>query len=265
MLYLLLAVALCLLAPWLPVWMYRSLPRRPAPPLSEGELHRLAEQLRQGQPGEAVEVVPAEDTSTRSDITRRPGTARGDGGAGGEGAEGEGTPRPQTARAPVQAAPRAARRLSLGSYRWLNGLMAPFLVGTLLALSFGWGVLFHYLGEGRARSFPPAVFLLKPFSYGIVCGVPAVFLGIFTSIPLLVLLARLLIGRRRFLEYLFWDEGRLGTPMVDALIRMTSLLALLVGVLSAAFVLLVFNWYARFGCSTSWPARRASRSPASAS
>jgi hypothetical protein len=76
--------------------------------------------------------------------------------------------------------------------------------------------------------------------------VPALFLGIFTSTPLLSLLARLVMGRRRFLEYLFWDEGRIGTPKVDAMIGMVSGLALLVGVLSAAFVLVVLNWYARF-------------------
>jgi hypothetical protein len=67
------------------------------------------------------------------------------------------------------------------------------------------------LGEGRARSFSPAVFLFKPFSYGIVCAVPALFLGIFTSILPLGLFVRLVLGRRRYLEYLFWDEGRLGT------------------------------------------------------
>ncbi len=64
---------------------------------------------------------------------------------------------------------------------------------------------------------------------------------------LLVALARLLMGRRRFTEYLFWDEGRLGERSVDGIVRMLSGLALLVGVLSALFVCLVMNWYARLG------------------
>jgi hypothetical protein len=54
------------------------------------------------------------------------------------------------------------------------------------------------------------------------------------------------MGRRRFLEYLFWDEGRLGPGSADAVIRTLSWLALLVGVPSAVFVALAMNWYTRF-------------------
>jgi hypothetical protein len=95
MLYLLLAVALCLLVPWLPVLMYRSLPRRPPPPLSEGELRRLADQLRQEPPAEVVEVVPAEETSTNNDITRRPARARAAPRASNEASGSEGLPQPK--------------------------------------------------------------------------------------------------------------------------------------------------------------------------
>ena len=52
-------------------------------------------------------------------------------------------------------------------------------------------------------------------------------------------------GRRRFLEYVLWDEGRLGGHNVDGLVRTLSGLALLVGFLSAVFVGLALNWYAR--------------------
>jgi hypothetical protein len=119
----------------------------------------------------------------------------------------------------------------------------------MLLLGGGWAALFHLLGEGRARSFGPAVFLFTPFAYGVVCGLPAVFLGIFTAIPVTALLARLLLGWRRFTEYLFWDEGRLaagGGITPDGVIRMLSHLAVLAGVLCVVFVCLVMNWYARF-------------------
>jgi hypothetical protein len=76
--------------------------------------------------------------------------------------------------------------------------------------------------------------------------VPAVFLGIFSSVPLLTVLARLFLGRRRFRDYLFWDEGRLGAGHIDGLLRMLTVLAVLVGVSCAVFVGLVLNWYARF-------------------
>jgi hypothetical protein len=118
----------------------------------------------------------------------------------------------------------------------------------MLALGFGLAVLFHFLGEARARSFGPAVFLFTPL-YGVVCAVPAVFLGILATLPVMTLLTRLLLGRRRFREYLFWDEGRIAarpgvTP--DAIIRLLSWLAAVVGVLSAAFVPFALNWHVRF-------------------
>jgi hypothetical protein len=144
----------------------------------------------------------------------------------------------------VRRAP--ARRLLLRSYPWLNAVLAPIVIVTFLLLSVGWGALFHYLGEAHARTFPPAVFLFKPFSYGIICGVPSIFLGIFTSVPLLMGLSRLFMGRQRFIEHLYWDEGRLGSEKVEGIIRMLSVLALLVGVLTAPFVGLAMNWYARF-------------------
>jgi hypothetical protein len=138
--------------------------------------------------------------------------------------------------------------LTLRSYRWLNLLSIPFLVGGFLALGAGWAFLLHVLGEEHARSFPPALFLFKPFAYGLIFAVPSIFLGIFTTLPVMMLLLRLVMGRRLFLEYLFWDEGRLnrGALSADGIIRMLSILALLVSVPCAGFVGLAMNWYTRF-------------------
>ena len=244
---LLIAVGLCLLVPWLPVLMYRRLPRRPPPPLSEAELRRLAAQLRRPDARQAVEVV-ADDDRTTADMARHPGPTADapdtnvveaeDGSPARRGADSRARPSP--GEAPV-------RRLTVRSYRWLNALMVPVFPVTFLALGAGWAVLFEYLGEQRARAFPPAVFLFKPFSYGLVCALPAIFLGIFSTLPLLALLGRLVLGRQRFLEYLFWDEGRLGARYPDRAIRVLTALAVLLGVGSAVFVGLVMNWYARFG------------------
>jgi hypothetical protein len=244
---LLIAVGLCLLVPWLPVLMYRRLPRRPPPPLSEADLHRLAAQLRRPDARQAVDVG-ADDDRTTAEMARRPGPAADAPDTDVAGAE-DASPRRRGAdsRAPSSPGGVPARRLTVRSYRWLNALMVPVFPVTFLALGVGWAVLFQYLGEQRARDFPPAVFLFKPFSYGLVCALPAIFLGIFTTLPLLALLGWLVLGRQRFLEYLFWDEGRLGARYADRAITLLSVLAVLLGVASAVFVGLVMNWYARFG------------------
>ncbi|HEY7154839.1 MAG TPA: hypothetical protein VH575_12830 [Gemmataceae bacterium] len=246
MFYLLIAVALCLLVPWLPVLMYLRLPRRPPPPLSEQELHHLAGRLQSEQPLLVAEVV-ADDEPINTDITRRSEAApvgpshRAD-------EDGEEEPRPRAEPLVSRSAITAPRRLTLRPYWWLNLLAAPVLIVTFLSLAVGWAVLFDYLGEQHTRTFPPAVFLFKPFSYGIICAVPGLFLGIFTSLPLLTLLARLVMGRRRFLEYLFWDEGRLNARghRVQNMIKLLSVMALLLSLISTIFIGLVMNWYARF-------------------
>jgi hypothetical protein len=86
--------------------------------------------------------------------------------------------------------------------------MAFTLMFWCLTLSAGWAVLFHYLGEEHARTFAPALFLFKPFAYGLVCVFPALLLGLCTSFLPGLLCARLLLGPDRFREYLFWEEGR---------------------------------------------------------
>lgn len=245
MLYLLIAVVLCLLLPQLPVWMYRRLPRRPPPPMSEEELRSLDSQLRPTGPPLVAEVVA--DDSPPTDIMRpfssAPTTSTGNAAR----TEQREEPLPANDKPAVLAAEKKpVPRLSLSSYRWLQFLSVPSLIVTFLSLGAGFALLFHYLGEQRARSFPPAIFLFKPFSYGIVCGVPALFLGIFCSLPLLTLLARLFMGHRRFLEYLFWDEGYVGSQKLDARIRFLTIFGSVLSVFCALFVLLVMNWYARF-------------------
>jgi hypothetical protein len=238
------AVALCLLVPWLPVLMYRRLPRRPPPPLSPEQLQRLAAQLRHQRPAEFVEGGAAEDGAVTTDVDPATGPGPAARGASADEPEDEGALSPGEAGASAAAGPLP--RLSLGSYRWLNALMAPVIIVTFLALAIGWGLLFQVLGEQRARSLAPAVFVFTPL-YGVVCAVPALFLGIFSSLPVLMLPVRLLLGRRRFTEYLFWDEGRLGPGYADGVIRLLTGMALVLGVGSAVFVGVVLNWYTRFG------------------
>ncbi len=235
MVFLVIAVALCLLVPWLPVLMYRSLPRRPPDPVSPTELHRLAVEMRRA--GEGLPVLAPEDNVITAELLDEP-------------------PDPPATivaarRRPGASLPQSQRpgdplpRLSLGSYRWLNLLIAPVIIVTFLALGVGWALLFQYLGELRARSLPGGVFLFTPV-YGLVCAVPAIFLGIFTALPTLMVPIRLFLGPRRFMEYLFWDEGRLGPRRTERLLRRFSVLALLLGVVTAVWVGLALNWYTRF-------------------
>lgn len=229
MLALLLTVCVCLLVPWLPVWLYRSLPRRPSAPVSEGQIQSLADALHHERRQEAESAVPHAPGAT--EVTQQP----------------EAWPSPEKKDLSQPNAPgKADRRLTLAGYRWVNGLFAVFFIVGFLALGFGWAALLHILGEWHAQSFPPSVFLFKPF-YGIVFATPAIFLGIFSAIPLLMLLARLFMGRRRFLEYLFWDEGRMHHQKIstDGMIALLSRLALIVGVVAAAFAVLALHWHVR--------------------
>jgi hypothetical protein len=241
MIYLLIAVAVCLLVPWLPVWVYRCLPRRPPDPLPEGELQRLAARMRPASAEEAVAMEPP-----RTDILRRSDPAAK--AATHDAEKLDQKEETNTVTRDCRHVPDLRLRpprLALPSYRWVNVAALPFVIGGFLFLGASWAALFHYLGEEHARGFQPAVFLFKPFAYGLICFLPALFLGIFTTLPVLVGLARLLMGRRRFLEYLFWDEGRLSTQYVDGLLRMFRLMAILFATFSALYIVRVMNWYAR--------------------
>jgi hypothetical protein len=231
MLYVLIALALCLLVPQLTVWVYRRLPRRAPPPEPYPPLEALAAGLRREQPEAITEVTPAAGGTPAVEVSLAEATEP----AGDE----------SDALPTGPAVPADAPRVAMPSYRWVSALTSAALLPTAFALGAGWAVLFHHLGEARARSFWPAVFLFKPYSYGMVCAVPGLLLGIFSAIPLLLLFMRLLLGRRRFIESLFWEEGRFGGN-VDALLRFFRYLALFVSLACAAFVGLAMNWYARF-------------------
>jgi hypothetical protein len=122
----------------------------------------------------------------------------------------------------------------------------------LIVSAFGlggcWAALFHYLGEEHARTFRPAVFLFKPFHYGLVCFLPAMLLGICTAVLPGMGLTRLLLGRRRFHEYLFWEEGRMAPwgGYTERALRACSVLAVFVAAVSVLYLWQVLNWYARF-------------------
>jgi hypothetical protein len=149
MLYLLLAVALCLLVPQLTVWVYRRLPRRTPPPVGLPAPEALA-CLRREASEAVAEVVPAAGV---------PPAVEGPRGDATEPARQVSDP---PAGEPGPPAPADPARIVLPSYRWLNALFSLALLPTGIALGAGWAVLFHHLGEAGARSFGPAVFLFKP-------------------------------------------------------------------------------------------------------
>jgi hypothetical protein len=238
MLYLLLAVALCLLVPWLPYLVYRRLPRRAPPPPGAWHLDQLAAGLRP----QAVAVGGAPHGPPSTDLTRPAEAAPG--GESRVPSRAGSRPRP----GPAAPAP-AARRLTIPPYRWANGILVTALIVSAFGLGFGWAALFHYLGEARARSFGPAVFLFKPFHYGLVCFLPGMLLGICSAIVPALGLTRLLLGRQRFREYLFWEEGRLRPHggYMEWCVKVYAGLAVIVAVLCTLFVWQALNWYARFG------------------
>jgi hypothetical protein len=249
MLFLLIAIAICLFVPWLPVLMYRNLPRRTPPPPGAAHLHLLAAEGEQYDPPEVNDVVYLEEAGGRTDITRQQGSPKEAPCEPAKKPRGHAAVDPEDKfRAGSRTRVAAPQRLALGSYRWINLLFVPLFIVTFLALTLGWAALFHYLGEEHARTFPSGVFLFKPISYGVICALPGLFLGILTAIPSLALLARLVLSKRRFIEYLHWDEGRIDSQGMnpDRLIRLLSVLALLVSLASVVFVSLVMNWYACF-------------------
>jgi len=139
-------------------------------------------------------------------------------------------------------------RFNLGSYGWLNTLEVPFFILGFLSLTVGWAAILHYLGEEHAKTFQPVVFLFKPFQYWLIFALPAFVMGVFTVIPVFVLLIYFSLGCRRFMEYAFWDEGRMASQgtNTELLIRRLDQVAILLGALCAVFVFLVMSWHARF-------------------
>jgi len=72
MVFLLIAVAICLLVPWLPVLMYWRFLRWPPLAPAAGQLQLLTVELQWPEHPETADVVPAEDEQPRTDIGRRP-------------------------------------------------------------------------------------------------------------------------------------------------------------------------------------------------
>jgi hypothetical protein len=246
MLFLLIAVAICLLVPWLPVLLYRNLPRRLPPPLGASHLGHTDADLEQDNLPEVIDAALSEGAGARTEITRRRVTPpKAPGEAAKEDCRRAAVDTERGSATGSRTTVAAPPRLNLGNYRWFNLLFLPIFIGTFLALAAGWAAVFHFLGEEHARTFPTGVWLSKP-EYWVVFALPGIFLGIFTAIPLLMLLFRLVMGKRRFIEYAHWDEGRMESLGMrpDSLIRLLSHLAVLVSVLSVVFICLVMNWYA---------------------
>jgi hypothetical protein len=237
--YLLLAVALCVLVPWLPYLVYRRLPRRAPPPPGAWQLDQLAAGLRP----EAVAAGGAGHGPHSTDFIPQAPPPAGRG-------ERRAPSRPRSGARPGPAAEApAVPRLTIPPYWWANVILVTALIVSAFGLGFGWAALFHYLGEARARSFGPAVFLFKPFHYGLVCFLPGLLLGICSAVVPALGLTRLLLGRRRFHEYLFWEEGRMRPEggYMEWCLKAYAGLGLFVAVLCTLFVWQALNWYARFG------------------
>lgn len=229
MLYLLAAIVICLLVPWLPVVLLRLAPVRPAPPLSPEDMLRLRAQLlgrslRQATPARSADrsrqaIVLEQNEETEFIEPKTDAPPRKDG----------------------------ARSLTLRSYQWVNLVVLPVFIVSMLGLAIGWAVVFDYLGEQHARTFPAGVFVFKPAVYWAVFGVPAIFLGIFSSVAIVEPLTRVLLGRR-YTEYCHWEQARRGLhgPVgVQRFGRRFILFAVLLGLVMAAWTVLAMNWYVR--------------------
>lgn len=218
MLYLLLAIAICLLVPWLPVLLLRLEPLRPPPPLSQQEMERLRAQLHGRLSRPPARKQPA-------DLIR----------------QGAATPQPVEDTSAAQPDDKWSH-LTLRSYRWTNFFLSLLFIVSMLGMGIVWAFVFHYLGEARARALPSGVFAFKPAIYGAIFGVPAIFLGIFSSMGILEVFTRIVLGRR-YTEYSHWAQARLGQVRQQRLGRRFFFFAWFLGGLMALWVLLAMNWY----------------------
>jgi hypothetical protein len=219
MLYLLLAMLICLLVPWLPVLLLKLEPLAPPPPLTKEEMERLRAQLygRLSRPS-----------------ARKPT---------GQIQKGAATAQP-IENAPATRDDTELSHLTLHSYRWVHSFLSLVFIVTMLGMGLAWGFVFHYLGEARARSFPSGTFVFKPSIYGAIFGVPAIFLGIFSTMGIMEILTRILLGRR-YTEYSYWAQARLGQVRQQRISRRFFFFAWFLGGLMAIWALLAMNWYVR--------------------
>lgn len=220
MLYLLLAMLICLLVPWLPVLLLKLEPLAPPPPLTKEEMERLRAQLygRLNRP-------PSRPQSA-GQIRQGAATAQSIGDASAAQSSNE------------------LSHLTLQSYRGVNFFLSLLFMVTMLGMGLVWGFVFHYLGEARASAFPSGTFVFKPTVYGAIFGVPAIFLGIFSSMGILEVVTRILLGRR-YTEYSHWAQARLGQVRQRRISRRFFFFAWFLGGLMAIWVLLAMNWYVR--------------------
>jgi hypothetical protein len=243
MLFLLIAVVMCLAIPWIPYVVYRRLPRRPRPPVSDEELQRLAlENCPDALPRATTSALPRRKPA-RAVVTSEEGPRFGP--VEGSTDEEDVSPSQRTGDAPKPRRKPAPRSFVLPSHGWVNAVVVVFMIVCFLALGVGYAAVFHILGEARSRALPPSIFRFEPFAYGVVCFLAALLLGICTSILPGMLLARLLLGRRRFHEFLFHGEGR-GEAQGGSrarIMRVLAGLALFVSIGSALYIWQVMNWH----------------------
>src|SRR6185437_14016757 len=154
---------------------------------------------------------------------------------------------PPAERTPAKPRDTRLERLTLRSYQWVNLVILPVFIVTMLGLAIGWALLFNFLGDEHARTFPSGVFVFKPAVYWAIFGVPSVFLGIFCCAAILEPLTRILLGRR-YPEYCYWEQARRGLagPVgVQLYGRRFVVFAVVLGTLMALWVVLAMNWYVR--------------------
>jgi hypothetical protein len=116
----------------------------------------------------------------------------------------------------------------------------------MLGLGALWAMVFNYLGNEYAKTFPSGVFVFVP-PYRLIFGLPAVFLGIFSSVAIIDPLTRILLGSR-YTEYSHWEQARSGLDGPVAMRqfgKMFSRFAWILGPLMGLWVLLGMNWYMR--------------------
>jgi hypothetical protein len=241
LLYLLLAMAICLLVPWLPVLLLRLAPVRPAPPLSPEELERLVVQLYPKRIRKTAQPHPADPRREALALPRQ-GNHQ--------------TDRMDTPSTPVHktegtasssSSAGGAHTLSLQSYRWVGLIVSPIFIVSMLALGILWALVFDWLGERHAETFPPGEFVFKPAVYWAIFGVPAIFLGIFSSVAIVEPLTRILLGHR-YTEYCHWEQARRGLHGQAGVQRFGKrfvLFAWFLGGILVLWVLLAMNWYVR--------------------
>jgi hypothetical protein len=130
------------------------------------------------------------------------------------------------------------------SYRWLNIALLPCFFLLLAAFTLGWSYVLILLYRQRIDALPPSAYLVEP-GWGL-CVTPALFLGIFTSVFPLNLIAYLAL-RGRQEDYEEWERGRLGLGQRNAVLGLLLFLALVIVVPLTAVVALGMDWYTRFG------------------